>query len=118
MSNEEFPPIQQRLMRFVRERFQPGYNHYNVSKLVGDASSRQYYRYVTDDGASYILAAYPEPFDTSKFTYRQIYDLLQEIAIVIGERRRTIEAAVHLFEKIRLGRHQVTPDSRITMCCQ
>lgn len=85
MSHEEFPPIQQRLMRFVRERFQPGYNHYNVSKLVGDASSRQYYRYVTDDGDSYILAAYPEPFDTSSFSYRQIYDLLQEIAIPVPE---------------------------------
>jgi len=69
----------------VRERFQPGYNHYNVSKLVGDASSRQYYRYVTDDGDSYILAAYPEPFDTSSFSYRQIYDLLQEIAIPVPE---------------------------------
>ncbi len=85
MSHEEFPPIQQRLMRFVRERFKPGYNHYNVSKLVGDASSRQYYRYVTDDGQSYILAAYPEPFDASKFPYSQIYDLLREIAIPVPE---------------------------------
>lgn len=85
MSHEEFPPIQQRLMRFVRERFKPGYNHYNVSKLVGDASSRQYYRYVTDDDESYILAAYPEPFDPSRFPYRQIYDLLQKIAIPVPE---------------------------------
>lgn len=85
MSEEQFPPIQQRLMRFVRERFRPGYNHYNVSKLVGDASSRQYYRYVTDDNESFILAAYPEPFDAAKFAYRQIYDLLQEISVPVPE---------------------------------
>lgn len=85
MNDEEFPPIQQRLMRFIRGRFRPGYNHYNVSKLVGDASSRQYYRYVTDQDESFILAAYPEPLDPVNFPYRQIYDLLHEIAVPVPE---------------------------------
>jgi aminoglycoside/choline kinase family phosphotransferase len=85
MAENSFTPIQQRLMEFIRQRFHPGYNHYNVSKLVGDASSRQYYRYVADSGNSYILAAYPEPFDPDSFTYRQIYDLLQEIEVPVPE---------------------------------
>ncbi|UCF37794.1 MAG: phosphotransferase [Acidobacteriota bacterium] len=80
-----FPPIQQRLMEFIRQRFKPGYNHYNVRKLIGDATSRQYYRYVTDSGGTLILAAYPEPFDPNHFTYKQIYDLLQEIEIPVPE---------------------------------
>lgn len=85
MSQPVFPPIQQRLMEFIRRRFQPGFNHYNVSKLVGDASSRQYYRYVSDEGESWILAAYPEPFDPASFSYREIYDLLQEIEVPVPE---------------------------------
>lgn len=79
------PPIQQRVMEFIRERFQPGFNHYNVTKLLGDASSRQYYRYFRDDGDSYILAAYPESFDPQHFSYREIYDLLQEIEVPVPE---------------------------------
>lgn len=85
MSEMVFPPIQQRLMQFIRQRFHPGFNHYNVSKLVGDASARQYYRYVTDEGESFILAAYPEAFDPSNFTYKQIYDLLQDIDVPVPE---------------------------------
>jgi aminoglycoside/choline kinase family phosphotransferase len=72
-------------MQFIRQKFSPGFNHYNVRKLLGDASARQYYRYVTDSGTSYILAAYPEPFDPKDFAYRQIYDLLQEIEVPVPE---------------------------------
>jgi N-acetylmuramate 1-kinase len=85
MTEKEFPPIQQRLMEFVRLRFQPGFNHYNVSKLVGDASSRQYYRYFSDSGTTYILAAYPESFDPDRFAYREIYELLREIDVPVPE---------------------------------
>lgn len=72
-------------MQFIRQKFSPGYNHYNVRKLLGDASARQYYRYVTDSGISYILAAYPEPFDTGSFSYNQIYDLFQSIEVPVPE---------------------------------
>ena len=85
MTDKELAPIQQRVMEFVRERFQPGYNHYNIAKLLGDASSRQYYRYFSDSGTSYVLAAYPERFEPASFTYRQIYDLLQEIEVPVPE---------------------------------
>ncbi len=83
MTEEKFPPIQQRLMEFIRREFHPGFNHYNVSKLIGDASSRQYFRYVTDSRKSFILAAYPEAFDPERFSYRQIYSLLREIGIPV-----------------------------------
>ncbi len=83
MTEQKFPPIQQRLMEFIRREFHPGFNHYNVSKLIGDASSRQYFRYVTDSQESFILAAYPEAFDPSHFSYQQIYSLLSDIGIPV-----------------------------------
>lgn len=85
MTVKEFAPIQQRLMEFVRREFKPGHNHYAVSKLIGDASSRQYYRYGTDFDESFILAAYPEPFNPDQFAYRQIYDLLRQIDLPVPE---------------------------------
>ncbi len=76
-----FGPVQQRLMEFIRREFRPGYNHYNVSKLIGDASARQYFRYVPQEGDSYILAVYPEPFEVESFAYHQIYQLFREIGL-------------------------------------
>jgi aminoglycoside/choline kinase family phosphotransferase len=37
------------------------------------------------DGASYILVAYPEPFELENFSYGQIYDLFREIGIPVPE---------------------------------
>lgn len=85
MNEKEFPPIQQRLMHFIRKQFQPGYNHYNVLKLIGDASARQYFRYVDESNRSFILAAYPEAFDPLQFTYKQVYDLFREIGLPVPE---------------------------------
>ena len=81
----EFPPIQQRLMEFIRRELRPGYNHYNVSKLVGDASARQYFRYAAESNQSFILAVYPEPFDPEHFSYREVYDLFREIGLPVPE---------------------------------
>ncbi|MFQ5739801.1 MAG: aminoglycoside phosphotransferase family protein [Acidobacteriota bacterium] len=82
---EGFPPIQKRLMEFIRRELRPGYNHYNVSKLIGDASARQYFRYTSDARQSFILAAYPEAFDPEHFPYQQIYSLLKEIGLPVAE---------------------------------
>ncbi len=81
--SQRFAPIQQRLMEFIRREFQPGYNHYNVSKLIGDASARQYFRYVSEAGDSFILAAYPEPFEAEDFPYAQVYDLFRKIGVPV-----------------------------------
>ncbi|GAB4235723.1 MAG: phosphotransferase [Acidobacteriota bacterium] len=83
MGADTVAPIQQRVMEFVRSYFQPGYNHFNVVKLVGDASSRQYYRYFQDDGTSWILAAYPEPFDAACFPFLEIHRLLDRIGVPV-----------------------------------
>ncbi len=73
-------PIQQRLMTFIRREFEAGFR---ISKLLGDASSRQYFRLIDDKGASYILAAYPETFDPDRFPYLQICGLLERIGVPV-----------------------------------
>lgn len=78
-------PIQQRLMEFIRKELSPENGSYSVRKLLGDASSRQYYRYIAGSGESYILAAYPEPFSADHFSYREIYDLLRLIDVPVPE---------------------------------
>lgn len=84
VNESAFPPAQKRLMQFIRREFQTGFNHYNVRKLLGDASSRQYYRY-THNGDSFILAVYPESFQPADFPYRQIYDVLSQMEIPVPE---------------------------------
>ncbi len=78
-----FLPVQRRLMQFVRARFASMRGNYSVSKLIGDASARQYFRLVRDDGHSFILAAYPEPFDQGDFAYKQVYDLFLDIGVPV-----------------------------------
>jgi len=85
MDATSFPPVQQRLMDFIRHRFQLGYNHYNVQKLIGDASSRQYFRLVFENEGSYVLAAYPEPFKLEDFTYQNVYDIFRAVALPVPE---------------------------------
>lgn len=81
--SEDFAPAQQRLMQFIRREFKPGYNHSNVSKLIGDASARQYFRYFSETGESFILAVYPEPFEPEGFPYVQVYRLFLEIGLPV-----------------------------------
>src|SRR3989442_3331886 len=83
-ADQEFSPVQQRLMEFVSERIAPGRTNYSVSKLVGDASARQSFRLVTED-KSFIIAAYPEPFVIKDFTYHQVYTLFRGIGLIVPE---------------------------------
>jgi N-acetylmuramate 1-kinase len=83
MSVSAFPPVQQRLMEFLRHTFQLGYNHYNVQKLIGDASSRQYFRISFDNDGSYVLAAYPEPFRLEEFNFQKVYDLFRNVGLPV-----------------------------------
>ncbi len=85
MEASSFPPVQQRLMDFIRQRFQLGYNHYSVQKLIGDASSRQYFRLVVENEGSYVLAAYPEPFKLEDFTYQNVYDIFRAVGLPVPE---------------------------------
>lgn len=70
-------------MEFVRDRFGVDNQRYSVSKLIGDASDRQYFRLVEETGDSHILAAYPKPFDARRFPYQQVYDLLRRISLPV-----------------------------------
>jgi len=72
-------------MKFIRKELGPENGSYSVRKLLGDASSRQYYRYVSGSGDSYILAAYPEPFSVEHFSYREIYEVLRLIDVPVPE---------------------------------
>ncbi len=85
MDASSFPPVQQRLMEFIRQRYQLGYNHYNVQKLIGDASSRQYFRLVFENEGSYVLAAYPEPFKLDDFTFQNVYDIFRAVGLPVPE---------------------------------
>ena len=85
MNQKNSNPIQQRLMEFIRKELSPRNGSYSVKKLLGDASSRQYYRYVSDSGESYIMAAYPEPFASDHFSYREIYEILRKIDVPVPE---------------------------------
>jgi aminoglycoside/choline kinase family phosphotransferase len=92
MSASAFPPVQQRLMDFLRHTFKLGYNHYNVQKLIGDASARQYFRLSFENDGSYVLAAYPEPFRLEDFNYQKVYDLFRKVGlpvpVILHARRR------------------------------
>ncbi len=72
-------------MEFIRKELSPENGSYSVRKLLGDASSRQYYRYVAGSGESYIMAAYPEPFSEEHFSYKEIYDILRLIDVPVPE---------------------------------
>jgi len=74
---------QQRLEQFVQKYFPADAGKVCLQPLAGDASARQYYRCVGSEGPSYILVAYPEPFEAASFPYREIYGLLCEIGIPV-----------------------------------
>ena len=74
---------QQRLTTFILQQFQEHCPGNNIKKLAGDASARQYFRYVDRSDASYILVAYPDSFDLKIFTYKQIYNLLLKIELPV-----------------------------------
>jgi aminoglycoside/choline kinase family phosphotransferase len=74
--------ISQRLAEFLQEEFPDRYNPENVTRLQGDASTRRYFRYRKKD-QSFILAVYPDRFDSEDFTYQQVHDLLEEISLPV-----------------------------------
>lgn len=77
---------QRRLMIYVRHRFQPDFDSSRITRLAGDASSRQYFRYTSlKEERSYVLAVYPEPFQKDSFSYGQMYELLRSIAVPVPE---------------------------------
>jgi aminoglycoside/choline kinase family phosphotransferase len=76
--------ISQRVAEFLQEEFPHGYAPERVTQLQGDASTRQYFRFRQID-QSLVLAVYPDLFDPEDFSYQQIHDLFQEIALPVAK---------------------------------
>lgn len=83
MADIEPVPMQQRLMEYIRGKAARGQTSYSVVKLLGDASTRQYYRFVSETNQSFIIALYPEPFDPERFAYLQVYELFDAIGVKV-----------------------------------
>jgi aminoglycoside/choline kinase family phosphotransferase len=77
--------IQQRLVDFIERELDFECHASQLNRLAGDASERQYFRYLSRSGEAVILTAYPEPFDPDTFTYQQVYHLLREIGLPVPE---------------------------------
>lgn len=126
MTDATLPPIQQRLKEFIGKELRPGHNGYHLSQLTGDASARQYFRYASEAGKFFVLAAYPGPFDPDHFPYRQIYDLLLEIGLPVPRiLAMDGKLAIILQEDLgneslqrRLLTRTVTPQERKRLLCQ
>lgn len=85
MKETHFPPALQRLRTFLERRFGPADASALVTRLLGDASTRQYFRHVSENHGSRILALYPEPFDPECFPYRQIHQLFQACGLPVPQ---------------------------------
>ncbi|HWQ00209.1 MAG TPA: phosphotransferase [Vicinamibacterales bacterium] len=51
--------------------------------LTGDASDRRYYRILSPDGPSTVLALYPGPFDYATLSFVNVADLLRKVPVPI-----------------------------------
>jgi aminoglycoside/choline kinase family phosphotransferase len=75
--------IQQRLVDFIERELNFEYDASQLNRLAGDASERQYFRYLSKAGEALILTTYPEPFDPDTFSYQQVYHLLSKIGLPV-----------------------------------
>lgn len=90
LSGVTFPAIQQsvaqaavqRLQSFLDGRFGKG-GELRIDRLVGDASTRQYFRLRPEEGESLILTVYPEPFDADDFPFEEVHRLFAGIGLAV-----------------------------------
>ncbi len=85
MSDKILSPLPQGLREFIRQELGANPSRESLTPLLGDASTRRYFRYVSDKKESYILAAYPEPFEPETFTYLQMHTLWSELGLPVPE---------------------------------
>ncbi len=85
MNDKTLPPLPQRLREFIRQELGCNPAQESLTALLGDASTRRYFRYVSDKKESFILTAYPEPFEPETFTYLQVYTLFSELGLPVPE---------------------------------
>ena len=85
MIHRTLPPLLQRLKEFIQQELGSNPSPDRIIPLLGDASTRRYFRYVSDQKESYILTAYPEPFEPKTFTYLQMHALFSGLGLPVPE---------------------------------
>ena len=85
MKNSSLLSSQQRLLNFIDREFGESDKEYQLIQLSGDASTREYFRYISRTDESFIFTLYPESFDPLHFNYKEIHELLQGIGLPVPE---------------------------------
>ncbi len=85
-SADPFDGLDPHIRRYVDRRAERGEQIQRVVPLVGDASTRRYFRLFMDE-ESLILAVMPGPFDPEDFPFLNVAELLRHIPLRIPEIR-------------------------------
>ncbi len=85
-SAEPFDGLDPRIRRYLDRRTQNGERIRKIVPLVGDASTRRYFRLFMD-GESLILAVMPGTFDPECFSFLNVAELLLNVPLRIPEIR-------------------------------
>jgi aminoglycoside/choline kinase family phosphotransferase len=85
-SAEPFDGLDLRIRRYLDRRTESGELTRKIVPLVGDASTRRYFRLFLD-GESLILAVMPDPFDPEDFPFLNVAELLRHVPLRIPEIR-------------------------------
>jgi N-acetylmuramate 1-kinase len=74
----------ERIDRFLRESgmIDP---RARVVPLTGDASDRMYFRVITPDGSSYVIALHAGPIDFATLPFANVADLLREVPLPVPQ---------------------------------
>nr|ABV27436.1 aminoglycoside phosphotransferase [Chloracidobacterium thermophilum] len=80
--NNQLPRPTDKLTAFLREYFSEA--PLLIEPLLGDASTRMYFR-IRRDGETFIAAVYAEPFDVTTFAYLDVTQLFQTAGIPVPE---------------------------------
>ena len=85
MKHSRLLPSQQLLLNFIDREFGESDKEYQLTQLAGDASTREYFRYISGTNESFIFTLYPEAFDPLHFNYKEIHELLKGIGLPVPE---------------------------------
>lgn len=81
-SAEPCDPQDRRIGRYLHRRAERGDQVHKIVPLIGDASTRSYFRLLLD-GESLILALMPDPFDPNRLPFLNVAELLRQVPLRI-----------------------------------
>jgi len=85
-STEPLDQLDPRIHRYLDRRTERGGQTRHIVPLVGDASTRRYFR-LSLDGESLILALMPDPFEPDQLPFLNVAELLRQVPLRIPEIR-------------------------------